>query len=50
MPHDAFWLPASEHCSLYVHQWLPAKPVKAVVLLAMAWPSMPGATNALGRP
>ncbi|MHB2082564.1 alpha/beta hydrolase [Pseudomonas asiatica] len=34
MPHDAFWLPASEHCSLYVHQWLPATPVKAVVLLA----------------
>ena len=34
MPHDAFWLPASEHCSLHVHQWLPSTPVKAVVLLA----------------
>ncbi|UVJ45289.1 lysophospholipase [Pseudomonas sp. LS1212] len=34
MNHDAFWLPASDHCSLYVYQWLPSGPPKAVVLLA----------------
>lgn len=34
MHHDAFWLPASNHCSLYVHQWLPDAPPKAVLLLA----------------
>lgn len=34
MNHDAFWLPARDHCSLYVYQWLPQGPPKAVVLLA----------------
>ncbi|NBA97922.1 alpha/beta hydrolase [Pseudomonas sp. R5(2019)] len=33
MNHNAFWLPASNHCSLYVYQWLPDGPPKAVVLL-----------------
>ena len=48
MPHDAFWLPASEHCSLYVHQWLPAKPVKAVVLLAHGMAEHAGRYQRLG--
>ena len=49
MPHDAFWLPASEHCSLYVHQWLPAKPVKAVVLLAHGMAEHAGRYQRLGQ-
>ncbi len=49
MPHDAFWLPASEHCSLYVHQWLPATPVKAVVLLAHGMAEHAGRYQRLGH-
>ena len=49
MPHDAFWLPASEHCSLYVHQWLPATPVKAVVLLAHGMAEHAGRYQHLGQ-
>ncbi len=49
MPHDAFWLPASEHCKLYVHQWLPATPVKAVVLLAHGMAEHGGRYQRLGQ-
>ena len=49
MPHDAFWLPASEHCSLYVHQWLPSTPVKAVVLLAHGMAEHAGRYQRLGE-
>ncbi|CAM3582552.1 Monoglyceride lipase [Pseudomonas reidholzensis] len=49
MPHDAFWLPASEHCSLYVHQWLPSTPVKAVVLLAHGMAEHAGRYQRLGH-
>ncbi|MEX5353240.1 lysophospholipase [Pseudomonas juntendi] len=49
MPHDAFWLPASEHCSLYVHQWLPTTPVKAVVLLAHGMAEHAGRYRRLGH-
>ena len=49
MPHEAFWLPASEHCRLYVHQWLPAKPVKAVVLLAHGMAEHAGRYQRLGQ-
>jgi Lysophospholipase len=49
MPHDAFWLPASEHCRLYVHQWLPATPVKAVVLLAHGMAEHAGRYQRLGQ-
>ncbi|MCV9921791.1 lysophospholipase [Pseudomonas sp. BT-42-2] len=49
MPHDAFWLPASEHCSLYVHQWLPSTPVKAVVLLAHGMAEHAGRYRRLGH-
>jgi len=49
MSHDAFWLPASEHCSLYVHQWLPATPVKAVVLLAHGMAEHAGRYQRLGH-
>ena len=49
MPHDAFWLPANEHCQLYVHQWLPATPVKAVVLLAHGMAEHGGRYQRLGQ-
>ncbi|MFJ4054350.1 lysophospholipase [Pseudomonas sp. NPDC089743] len=49
MPYDAFWLPASEHCNLYVHQWLPATPVKAVVLLAHGMAEHGGRYQHLGQ-
>ncbi|MEO6675743.1 MAG: alpha/beta hydrolase [Pseudomonas sp.] len=34
MIHDTFWLTASDHNRLFVNQWLPAPPLKAVILLA----------------
>lgn len=34
MIHDTFWLTASDHCRLYVNQWLPEGTLKAVILLA----------------
>src|SRR4051812_42719182 len=34
MNHDTFWLTAIDRSQLYVNQWLPAGPVKAVILLA----------------
>ena len=34
MIHDTFWLTASDHCRLYVNQWLPETALKAVILLA----------------
>lgn len=34
MIHHSFWLTASDHSQLYVNQWLPAAPLKAVILLA----------------
>ncbi|VVN98549.1 alpha/beta hydrolase [Pseudomonas fluorescens] len=34
MIHDTFWLTASDHSRLFVNQWLPAAPLKAVILLA----------------
>ena len=34
MLHDTFWLTASDRSSLFVNQWLPAAPLKAIVLLA----------------
>src|SRR5471032_951370 len=34
MIHDTFWLTASDHSRLFVNQWLPDGPLKAVVLLA----------------
>ncbi|WEZ87418.1 lysophospholipase [Pseudomonas sp. NyZ480] len=49
MPYDAFWLPASEHCSLYVHQWLPATPVKAAVLLVHGMAEHAGRYQRLGQ-
>ncbi|RON78581.1 alpha/beta hydrolase [Pseudomonas chlororaphis] len=33
MIHHSFWLTASDHSQLYVNQWLPAAPLKAVILL-----------------
>lgn len=49
MPQDAFWLPASEQCSLNVQQWLPATPVKAVVLLAHGMAEHAGRYQRLGQ-
>ncbi|MEN5198015.1 lysophospholipase [Pseudomonas wadenswilerensis] len=49
MHHDAFWLPASDHCSLYVYQWLPATPIKAVVLLAHGMAEHAGRYQRLGE-
>lgn len=49
MHHDAFWLPASDHCSLYVYQWLPTGPVKAVVLLAHGMAEHAGRYQRLGE-
>ncbi|MDX9670571.1 MULTISPECIES: alpha/beta hydrolase [unclassified Pseudomonas] len=34
MIHHAFWLDASDRSRLFVNQWLPAAPLKAVILLA----------------
>ena len=34
MLHDTFWLTAMDHSRLFVNQWLPAPPLKAVILLA----------------
>ena len=34
MIHDTFWLTASDRSRLFVNQWLPAAPLKAVILLA----------------
>ena len=34
MTHDPFWLDASDRSRLYVNRWLPATPLKAVILLA----------------
>ena len=34
MIHDTFWLTASDHSRLFVNQWLPIAPLKAVILLA----------------
>ncbi|MDD0972803.1 alpha/beta hydrolase [Pseudomonas fontis] len=49
MHHDAFWLPASNHCSLYVYQWLPSTPIKAVVLLAHGMAEHAGRYQRLGQ-
>ncbi|QBF25736.1 alpha/beta hydrolase [Pseudomonas tructae] len=49
MHHDAFWLAASDHCSLYVYQWLPATPIKAVVLLAHGMAEHAGRYQRLGE-
>ena len=34
MIHDTFWLTASDRSRLFVNQWLPTAPLKAIVLLA----------------
>ncbi|MFJ2365128.1 lysophospholipase [Pseudomonas sp. NPDC087697] len=34
MIHDTFWLNASDHSRLFVNQWLPEGPLKAVILLS----------------
>ncbi|KAF0865204.1 alpha/beta hydrolase [Pseudomonas sp. LD120] len=34
MIHDMFWLTTSDHQRLFVNQWLPESPLKAVVLLS----------------
>ncbi|MFJ4194583.1 lysophospholipase [Pseudomonas sp. NPDC089534] len=34
MIHDTFWLDANDRTRLFVNQWLPAAPLKAVILLA----------------
>ncbi|WP_409317162.1 lysophospholipase [Pseudomonas sp. KCJK9016] len=34
MIHDTFWLDASDRSRLFVNQWLPSAPLKAVILLA----------------
>ncbi|RON06477.1 alpha/beta hydrolase [Pseudomonas brassicacearum] len=34
MIHDTFWLTASDHSQLFVNQWLPEGPLKAVILLS----------------
>jgi len=34
MIHDTFWLDASDRSRLFVNQWLPGTPMKAVILLA----------------
>ncbi|TVT84035.1 alpha/beta hydrolase [Pseudomonas sp. H3(2019)] len=34
MIHDTFWLTASDHSRLFVNQWLPEGPLKAVILLS----------------
>ena len=34
MIHDTLWLDASDRSRLFVNQWLPAAPLKAVILLA----------------
>ena len=49
MHHDAFWLAASDHCSLYVYQWLPDTPIKAVVLLAHGMAEHAGRYQRLGE-
>lgn len=49
MYHDAFWLPASNHCSLYVYHWLPDAPPRAVVLLAHGMAEHAGRYQRLGR-
>lgn len=49
MPYDAYWLPASDHCRLYVHQWRPAAPAKAVVLLAHGMAEHGGRYQRLGQ-
>lgn len=49
MHHDAFWLPASNHCSLYVHQWLPTTAPRAVVLLAHGMAEHAGRYQRLGQ-
>lgn len=49
MPYDAFWLPASEHCRSYVHQWLPDTPVKAVVMLVHGMAEHAGRYARLGE-
>ncbi len=49
MHHDAFWLAASDHCSLYVYQWLPSTPIKAVVLLAHGMAEHAGRYQRLGQ-
>ncbi|PWB32799.1 alpha/beta hydrolase [Pseudomonas sp. SDI] len=49
MHHDAFWLPASHHCSLYVYQWLPDTPIKAVVLIAHGMAEHAGRYQRLGQ-
>ena len=49
MSPNAFWLPAGERCSLYVHQWLPLTPVKAVVLLVHGMAEHGGRYGRLGQ-
>ncbi|MHC8306949.1 lysophospholipase [Pseudomonas sp. PB3P13] len=34
MTHDTFWLTASDRSRLFVNQWLPVTPLKAVILVA----------------
>ena len=34
MTHDMFWLTTSDHHRLFVNQWMPASPPKAIVLLS----------------
>ena len=34
MTHSTFWLTANDHSRLYVNQWLPDTPLKAVVMLS----------------
>ena len=34
MTHDTFWLTTSDHQRLFVNQWLPEPPLKAVILLS----------------
>lgn len=49
MAYDALWVAASEHSNLYLHQWLPATPVKAVVLLAHGMAEHGGRYQRLGQ-
>ncbi len=49
MNHDVFWLPASNHCSLHVYQWLPVAPIRAVVLLAHGMAEHAGRYQRLGQ-
>ncbi|WP_368730927.1 alpha/beta hydrolase, partial [Pseudomonas tolaasii] len=34
MNHSTFWLTANDHTRLYVNQWLPEGPARAMIMLS----------------